>query len=120
MNVEFTTLLLVAIIILLVLVTVLVVRNGGATNGGTGDNVAPIVRWALEAIASAYNVAVDHLKESGELPDGTTRRRLAVAYYDTIPAAHRTFSVDEFADAVDTVFLSVDWAGTQLQDFLAR
>jgi hypothetical protein len=86
---EFSILLLVAIVILLVLVTVLVVRNGGATNGGTGDNVAPIVRWALEAIASAYNVAVDHLKETGELPDGTTRRRLARAYYEHIPPGSR-------------------------------
>jgi hypothetical protein len=47
------------------------------------------VRWALEAIASAYNVAVDHLKETGELPDGTTRRRLARAYYEHIPPGSR-------------------------------
>lgn len=113
---EFTILLLVAIVILLVLVTVLFLRHGGAE--GAKPDTDALGRWALGAIAAAYNVAVDELKTTGELPDGAARRRLAVAYYDTIPAAERTFTVDEFAEAVDGVFTAVDWGASRIAEFL--
>ena len=64
--------------------------------------------WAAEAIAAAYNVAIDHLKETGELPSGAQRKAIALAYYDTIPAHARTFSRKEFADAIDVAFTFID------------
>jgi len=69
--------------------------------------------WAAEAIAAAYNVAIDHLKETGELPSGAQRKAIAMAYYDTIPAHARTFSRKEFADAIDVAFTFID-AGASL------
>jgi hypothetical protein len=69
--------------------------------------------WAAEAIAGAYNVAIDHLKMTGELPSGAERKEIALAYYDTIPSHHRKFSREEFADAIDVAFTFID-AGASL------
>jgi hypothetical protein len=70
--------------------------------------------WAAEAIAAAYNVAIDHRKTTGELPDGATRKQIAMAYYDTIPAHAKTFTRKEFADAIDVAFTFIDAAASQV------
>lgn len=118
MNIELVTFVLIAIVLLLSVVCVLFMRHGGAE--GVKPDPDALGRWALGAIAAAYNVAVDELKTTGELPDGATRRRLAVAYYDTIPSDERTFTVDEFAEAVDSVFTAVDWGASRIAEFLQR
>lgn len=71
--------------------------------------------WAFRAIAAAYNVAIDQLKETGELPSGAARHSLAMGYYETIPEAQRTFSADEFAVYVESMFEVVDWGATLLK-----
>ena len=69
--------------------------------------------WAAEAIAAAYSIAISRLKNTGELPSGAERKSIALAYYDTIPPHHRTFSREEFADAIDVAFTFID-AGASL------
>ncbi|MCA9979195.1 MAG: hypothetical protein KDD89_00100 [Anaerolineales bacterium] len=87
MNIELLTILLIASVLLLSLVGVLLWRTGG-----DAAQVERIKAWALAAVGAAYNVAIDELKITGELPSGEKRRELAVAYYQTIPEDERTFS----------------------------
>ncbi|MCA9368431.1 hypothetical protein KC887_09355 [Candidatus Kaiserbacteria bacterium] len=113
MNIELLTILLIASVLLLSLVGVLLWRTGG-----DAAQVERIKAWALAAVGAAYNVAIDELKITGELPSGEKRRELAVAYYQTIPEDERTFTAEEFANAVELVFELVDWGGTQLHEYL--
>jgi hypothetical protein len=102
---------LAAIVVLLLVVITLLWRW---RDPGRGDALEAMPRWALTAIGAAYNAALDELIVTGELPDGDTRRRLALAYYEHIPPESRAFTADEFADAVDRLFLAVEWGGTRL------
>ena len=114
MNIELVAFVLIAIVLLLSVVCVLLWRTGG-----DATQSERIKSWALSAVGSAYNVAIDELKITGELPSGERRRELALAYYKTIPEDERTFTADEFAQAVERVFEVVDWGGTKLKGFIS-
>lgn len=114
MNLELVTFVLIAMALLLSVVCVLLWRTGGDAAHGERTKV-----WALAAVGAAYNVAIDELKTTGELPSGERRRELAVAYYETIPEDERTFTAEEFAQAVERVFGIVDWGGTKLKEFIS-